>query len=96
MLKALKWAYTLGVRQERIRIAAHLTNQQGSRQMAEARHLEQARNETKQSKKDRAMWNAAVDAEIQHLIREILEPNSGEWNPGKSIMFPDDKHKGDF
>lgn len=97
MLRALKWAYDLGVRQERVRIASHLemvrsgavVSQEGFRNM-----LNEDPSMTK-TRKDRLKFNMAVSQKVEQIISDIFR-DDGQWVPGSSLMFPDDKHKGEF
>lgn len=96
MLKLVKWAYSLGVRQERIRISAHLQNV--SRQ-AEFSHMdmfdkmENAR--TSKTVRQRLDFDMAVEKKIKDIVNDILLPQSSDYF-GYSVMFPDDKHKGEM
>lgn len=98
MLKTLKWVYDLGVRQERVRIASHL---QIEAQRAKA-HRETVRDiftdspKISKSRREKLQLAEAVDNRIQEIINNMFEDNSGHWVSGASLMFPDDKHKGEI
>ncbi len=97
MLKALKWAYDLGVRQERVRISAQLQLEGTRSRVHQDSILDMLRNDEKVSikKRDRLDFEVAVSARIQDIISTLFEPQ-GDWIKGSSIMFPDDNHKGEI
>jgi hypothetical protein len=98
MLRALKWAYDLGIRHERVRIASHL--------QVRASHLLDSRDtalsmlsnnaDLKRPNKNTAKkleFKIAVEDQVRDLIHEMFTDN-GHYVSGASIMFPDDEHKG--
>lgn len=95
-LKSLKWAYNLGVRQERVRIAAHLqAHSQAARTNVDF-FQDRFRDGTSKSKfrkseADRLSLEANVNARVERIIDEMFKPN-GEYTP-TSIMFPDGKYE---
>lgn len=96
MFKALKWAYSLGVRQERVRISAHLQNISRQSDYEENRVFEALHSEkTSQRKKSQLDFDLAVEHRIKKTVNEIMKPQDSDYF-GYSIMFPDDKHKGDL
>lgn len=95
MLKVLKWAYDLGVRQERVRISAHLQNVSRQSEYAMAENYDMLRNDkTSKQRKVRAELNMEVDRRIKETIDAIMRPQSSDYL-NYSIMFPNDKHKGE-
>lgn len=95
-LKALKWTYDLGIKQERVRIAALLqTRAQDTRVSAEIfsnmLREEVAKPKSQQSRIDQIERAKAVNDRVAEIIDEIFRPN-GEWTPPASYLFPDDKH----
>lgn len=101
MIKAFKWAYDLGIRHERVRIAAHLqleaqraTNSMDRdidfmRVMAESPKIQ-----VKKSVKEKLDFNIAVNNRVQTIIQDMFKQSNDYWIPGASVMFPDDNHKG--
>lgn len=99
-LKALKWSYDLGARQERVRISAHLqAKAQGARinneVLSNMLNEEMSRNRPRKSTMERLQFDQAVNHRVGEIIDEIFNP-SGEWTPPASIMFPNDNHKGEI
>jgi len=96
MFKVLKWAYDMGVRQERVRIAAHL------QMRVSALHYERESNYDilgdlteripRKSTKERLKFQIAVSDQVKSIINEMFTPK-GEWINDESIMFPNDKEK---
>jgi len=95
MLKALKWAYDLGVRQERVRISAHLQNISRQVDFNENRMFEVLHSErTPKNKKNQLEFELAVERKIKDAVENIMRPQPSDYF-GYSVMFPDDKHKGE-
>lgn len=99
MIRALKWAYDLGVRQERIRIASHLQlYAQGARHSRDAFDSmireELENDKPNKSRAEKLKFNREIQARISNIVEDLFSPK-GEWKPGASLMFPDDKHKGE-
>lgn len=96
MFKILKWAYDMGVRQERVRIAAQLQLRVSSLQNATDFNYDILRNITdntvKKTAKEKIKFNIAVHNKVKSIINEIFTPK-GEWINDESIMFPNDKEK---
>ncbi len=95
MLRALKWAFDLGVRHERIRISAHL--QSLSRQMSydqEDMMMLLDNSKVSKSRKERLQFDMAVDKKVKEAIESIMRARPLDL--GFSIMFPDDKHHGEI
>ena len=96
MFKALKWAYDMGVRQERVRIAAQLQLRVSSLQNATDFNYDILRNITdkpvQKTAKEKIKFNIAVHNQVKSIINEIFTPK-GEWINDESIMFPNDKEK---
>lgn len=100
MLRLAKWAYDLGIRHERVRIAAHLQAQvQGARLSNETIggmfDEELTKKRPNKNRVQRLEFERAVNHRIQEVIDEMFNPR-GEWTPPASTMFPDDKHKGEL
>lgn len=100
MLKTLKWVYDLAVRQERVRIAAHLQAlAQGARVSREIQdnmfREEVNKPRPNQKKLNQIDFDRAVQSRIEVIISDIFNDN-GQWVSGASLMFPDDKHKGEI
>lgn len=99
MLKALKWAYDLGVRQERVRIASHLQMESQQARASNDTMIGMLRGEDQpapnQKRKERLEIAVKVNDRIQNIIDNLFYPK-GEWTPPASLMFPDDKHKGEM
>lgn len=92
MLKTLKWVYDLGVKQERVRIAAHLqAAAQGKRVssgvMADMFHDEMRKSRPNKRAIERLEFDRAVASEVDEIIDSIFRPN-GEYVP-TSLMFPE-------
>lgn len=96
MLKTLKWVYDLGVKQERVRISAHLQNfAQGARVTHSVMDdmLREEMNRPKPNKKrlERLEFDRAVARQVDEIIEGIFRPN-GEYVP-TSLMFPEVEEK---
>lgn len=94
MLKALKWVYDLGVKQERQRIAAELQLQQQRARTFNDTAMDMLRDpaskkEVTQKRKQRLELQIAVNDRIQEIVHELFD-SKGEWTPGPSVMFPDE------
>jgi hypothetical protein len=97
MLKTLKWVYSLGVKQERQRIAAELQlQQQRARTFNDSAmdmmHDPASKKEVSQKRRQRLELQIAVNDRIQEIVNEIFE-SKGDWIPGPSVMFPDEGKK---
>lgn len=96
MLKTLKWVYDLGVKQERVRISAHLQNfAQGRRVtssvMDDMLREEMSRPKPNKKRLERLEFDRAVAREVDEIIEGIFRPN-GEYVP-TSLMFPEVEDK---
>lgn len=96
MLKTLKWVYDLGVKQERVRIAAHLQNfAQGARVtnsvMDDMLREEMRRPKPNKRRLERLDFDRAVAHKVDEIIEGIFRPN-GEYVP-TSLMFPEVEDK---
>lgn len=92
MLRALKWAYDIGVRQERTRIAAQLQGRQQGARFEEDMMQDMLRRELDRPKPrkhiaERLEFQKAVVHRVDQIIDEIFRPN-GEYIP-TSVMFPE-------
>lgn len=101
MLKTLKWVYDLGVRQERVRISSHLQlakelNKTSNDAMLGMLSDNADRKRPSKSRKERLEFEIAVNNKVQEIIQTMYEDANGHWVPGSSLMFPDDKHKGEL
>lgn len=99
MLRALKWAYDLGIRHERVRIASHLqvrtSHLQDSRDTAMdmlSRNADMKR--PSKTTAQRLEFKIAVEDRVREIVNELFEDHNGQWVAGASVMFPDDEHKG--
>lgn len=93
MLKLLKWAYDLGVRQERVRISAHLQNVSRYSEYESERMFAILDSEkTPKRTKSQLDFKMAVEDKIRKTVDEIMKPQNSDYF-GYSIMFPDDDHK---
>lgn len=93
MLKLLKWAYGLGVRQERVRIAAHLSKMASDSAVHQQQLYDDLRRDPQPRKKqaDKLKFKLEVEDRIGHIIQEIITPKLSRMD---SIMFPEDGHQG--
>ena len=96
MFKALKWAYDIGVRQERVRIAAQLQMRASALHYETESNYDLLRDSTKRtpskSTKERLNFQIAVNNRVKSIINEMFTPK-GEWINDESIMFPNEKEK---
>lgn len=93
MLKALRWAYSLGVRNERHRIATYLSS-------ARSQRLDDLRfgpplpdKELSDNKKRKAELKKAVDSEVIDIIAGLFN-SQDKWVRGESVMFPEGENNG--
>lgn len=96
MLRTLKWVYSLGVKQERVRIASHLqAAAQGKRVVGSVMNDMFADEMRKSRPNKRALerldFDRAVAREVDEIIEGIFRPN-GEYVP-TSLMFPEIEEK---
>lgn len=96
MLKTLKWVYDLGVKQERVRISAHLQNlAQGHRVsngvMSDMLYDEMRKSKPNKRAIERLEFDRAVASAVDEIIEGIFRPN-GEYVP-TSLMFPEIEDK---
>lgn len=99
MLKTLKWVYDLGVRQERVRIATHLRLEVQRAGLSRDTRLDMINENSpklSKSRRDKLAFAMEVDTRVQDVINNIFADNGGHWEHGASLMFPDDKHKGEI
>jgi hypothetical protein len=93
MLKILKWSYDLGVRQERVRIAAHLQVEgQRATTMSEQAEFMIRDNMELKTFKEKRLKRFELEADVNHRVEEIIRDifqNKGDWIPGASLIFPD-------
>lgn len=92
MFKTLKWVYDLGVKQERVRISAHLqAAAQGRRVsagvMGDMLFDEGHKRRPNKRAIERLEFDQAVAREVDDIIESIFRPN-GEYVP-TSLMFPE-------
>jgi len=96
MFKVLKWAYDMGVRQERVRIAAQLQMRVSALHYQRKMDLDVLRDSTERTPrkptKERLKFQIAVSDQVKSIINEMFTPK-GEWINDESIMFPNDKEK---
>lgn len=94
MLKLVKWAYDLGIRHERIRIASHLQAKAHQSGLNRDVVLDMLRENAKMPKKraERLDFEIAVSNRVEEIINEMFD-SQGDWRPGASLMFPDNLEK---
>ena len=101
MFKVLKWAYDMGVRQERVRIAAqlqmrvsalHYERESDLDVLRDANVLRSTERTPSKSTKEKLKFQIAVNGQVKSIINEMFTPK-GEWINDESIMFPNDKEK---
>lgn len=97
MLRVIKWAYNLGVRNERHRIAGYLSNAKGQRYDRLSLFEEELRVSPVQSEKDAINRNielrqkqAVVDNEVIDIISGLFHSEE-KYERGASFMFPNEK-----
>lgn len=98
MIRSLKFVYDLGVRHERVRIAAHLKTMASHRLENAATYrgvFDDADAKMSKDRKQKLLRAAELEEAVNAVINEILAPN-WEQHQSASIMFPDDKHKGEL
>ena len=100
MIKALKWAYDLGVRQERVRIASELQIIQRQIEVEfdnNYNHLRyhNAKNDNDEEHKNTIQFKISVASRVREIIDKLFEPTQ-EYVYGSSPLFPDDNHKGEL
>lgn len=98
MLKLVKWAYDLGVRHERARIANFL-ELESQRSSSNRNSIDQKMNEIATSKKDYANKKRkkleisfAVEQRVEQIIQAIFYEQS-DWTSRGSVIFPEGKVK---
>lgn len=102
MLKTLKWVYDLGVRQERARIASHLRLEAQRAKISRDTTEDMLReslsksSKTSKSRREKLDFAIAVDNKVQEIIHNLFDEQGGHYVMGASLMFPDDKHKGEI
>lgn len=92
MLRTLKWAYDLGVKQERERIAAYLRRRADGSRIAAESYDAAFINAKGKARKDKLARASAVELQIGLIINDILAPD-WEQQMTSSIMFPDEGKK---
>lgn len=94
MIRTFKWVYELGIRHERIRIAAHLQVQAQSARTSSNIMDDMLRDQhSKTRPKKRAVERLEFDMAVNHRVEAIINDmfdSKGDWIPSASIMFPDD------
>lgn len=99
MLSLVKWAYNLGVRNERHRIAQFLSSAQASRvnsirsfeEEFNSRPIE-SRADARNRKYEERQRRAAVDQEVIDIISNVFYAPD-EYRRGASVMFPEGEEK---
>ena len=96
MLKLVKWAYKLGVRNERHRIAAYLQSAQEKRSYDIYSFEDDMRRNPIESNADankrqvaKRERKAEVDKEIINIIQYMFHGEE-KYERGTSVMFPDE------
>lgn len=97
MLRLVKWAYKLGVKNERHRIAQYLSSAQARRYDNMRAFEEELGMRPVDSKADAAKRNiekrerqAAVDREVINIINGIFHGEE-KYERGASFMFPEEE-----
>lgn len=96
MLRLVKWAYSLGVRNERHRIAAYLQSAQANRYDRMSAFEDELRHHPVESKKDaekRNIEKRAHQKDIDRAVVDIIEAifhGEQKYERGASVMFPDE------
>lgn len=98
MLKLAKWAYDLGIRHERVRLAAHLQlHSTGARNSVNTINdmfsEEMSKSKPNKNRLQRMEFDRAVNHRIGEIIQDMFQDTGGYYVSGTSIMFPDDDHK---
>lgn len=94
MLKTLKWVYSLGVRHERVRVAAHLKSLDSGMRIENDTMMDMLREQKPgKTRKQRLEFDLAVNNKVQDIVNQILRPEE-HYEMGASLMFPEDEHKG--
>lgn len=98
MLRALKWAYDLGVKHERHRIAQYLSSAQAQRydrMSAFDRELQEepiiSKADAKKRKIEKRFRQKQVDREVVDIISGIFYKET--IDRGESFMFPEGEDK---
>ena len=95
MLKLAKWAYSLGVKQERVRIARALEGelhlQRMSLSIGHDMYSDKSSNMT-EKRKSRLKQDLEVGERVGAIVEAIMRPNQ-EYVPGASVMFPNNDKK---
>lgn len=98
MLRLLKWAYDLGVRQERTRIARELENEMASRTVylnTAIYMLSDNSSMSRVSKQRKARLEHTIDVskEILGIVSKIFAVKYEDQTNNISIMFPEKESK---
>lgn len=90
-LNVIKWAYNLGVKHERQRIAAAMRHEAVCLDRREQAHFDYAR-ERNGDVEERMKIDLAVLHKLKRFIDHMFEEN-GQYVPGESVMFPNKEEK---
>mgnify|MGYP006327374925 CR=1 FL=1 len=99
MLKLVKWAYSLGVRNERHRIAAFLQSAQANRYDRMSAFENELREEPVRSNADakkRDIQKRAHQKDVDRAVLDIIEAlfrADQKYERGASVMFPEGEDK---
>lgn len=94
MLKLVKWAYSLGVRNERHRIAQYLSSAQAKRfermndRFGYDSPIESKKDATEKAKRQSEL-KKAVDQQVIDIIDGLFH-GEDKYERGASVMFPDE------
>lgn len=96
MLRTLRWAYSLGVRNERHRIATYLQSAQGERlDRINDRFYEDpitSKKDAAEKIKRQRQLKKAVDRQVIDIISNLFQGEE-KYQRGASIMFPEGEEK---
>lgn len=97
MFNLIKWAYNLGVKHERRRIAdALVIEAQQQRDLASSLHWDSLRANAEKEKEhaDRLQKQEAIKNGIADVIFRLFEPRDGSATSSHSILFPKEENNG--
>lgn len=96
MLKILKWTYSLGVKQERQRIARALEAELAMWHNIQVANLDMLKNSSnmKASRKERLDFRAAVAINVEDIVQKLFQKTDQHNHSYASIMFPEEENNG--
>ena len=87
--KLISWAYELGVKHERARIAAALSNELAFADRHERNVMARLNARPNPETEIREKIDLEATNKIRAMIHHLFH-SEGEWVAGKSIMFPEE------